>query len=312
MKLALFDDHRPGVVVDDSVVDITDAVGDAMAAAPQERLVVVIERFDGLHDAIERLVASRDGRPLAAVRLRAPLRPHKLLFAQGNYRENWPEGSAPLNIFLKAPSSILDPGGTVELIEDDAVIFHHEAEFAPVIGRRARNLSIEEAMDAVFGYTSLIDVSARALGRGQDLIDKSNDTFCPLGPWVVTKDEIPDPQKRSVRLWVNGQLRQDYNTDDMDYPVAALVSWASEVLTLEPGDVFGCGTNHQGLGPLQNGEHVTLEIEGIGPLHVEVSDPSRRRWPVEIDRALGAAVINLRVTGIRPPPHELFSMKRIG
>jgi 2-keto-4-pentenoate hydratase/2-oxohepta-3-ene-1,7-dioic acid hydratase in catechol pathway len=183
---------------------------------------------------------------------------------------------------------------------------------APVIGRRARNLSADDAMDVVFGYTSLIDVSARALGRGQDLVDKSNDTFCPLGPWIVTKDEIPDPQRLGIRLWVDDQLRQDYNTDDMDFPVRELVAWASEVLTLEPGDVFGCGTNHQGLGPLQDGEHVRLEIEGIGALEVDVSDPWQRKWPVGIDAGIGPAVIKLRVTGVRPAPLELFSIRRIG
>ena len=312
MKLALFDDHRPGVVVDATMVDISSVVGDAMDAAPAERLIPVIEHFDTLRDPIEQFVASQQGVPLADVRLRAPLRPGKFLFAQGNYRENWPEGSAPLNIFLKAVSSILDPGGTVELIEDDAVVFHHEAEFAPVIGKRGRHLAVDDAMDVVFGYTQLIDVSARALGRGQDLIDKSADTFCPLGPWIVTKDEIPDPQHVGIRLWVDGELRQDYNTDDMDFPVAKLVSWASEVLTLEPGDVFGCGTNHQGLGPLQDGEHVRMEIEGIGPLEVDISDPWQRKWPVGIDPGIGPAVVKLRVTGVRPKPLELFSIRRIG
>ena len=218
----------------------------------------------------------------------------------------------PLNMFLKAPSSIIDPGETIVLTEDDAVIFHHEAELAPVIGRRAKNVSAQNSLEYVFGYTCLIDVSARCAGRGQDLADKSPDTFCPLGPWIVTRDEIPDPQKLSVRLWVDGVLRQDYNTDDMEHPVSDLIAWTSDVLTLEPGDVLGCGTNHQGLGPLQDAETVAMEIERIGRMEFTVRDPLKRRWPVGIDRGIGPAVVKLRCTGVRPPPSELFSVKRIG
>jgi 2-keto-4-pentenoate hydratase/2-oxohepta-3-ene-1,7-dioic acid hydratase in catechol pathway len=114
-------------------------------------------------------------------------------------------------------------------------------------------------------------------------VDKSYDTFAPIGPWIASRDEIADPQKLSVKLWVDGTLRQNYNTDDMEHPVSELVAWASEVAALEPGDVIACGTNHQGLGPIQDGETVTMEIESIGSLTVKVSDPEKRSWPKGID-----------------------------
>jgi 2-keto-4-pentenoate hydratase/2-oxohepta-3-ene-1,7-dioic acid hydratase in catechol pathway len=311
MKIALFDDYIPGLVKGDTIVDLSEAVGPAvMDEASPERILALIERFDELRARIEQ--ADGPARPLASVRLRAPVpRPNKMIFGQGNYFENTDTPIVPLNMFFKLPSSVLDPGGTVRLIPHDAFIFQHEAELAVIIGKAGKNIPQERAMEHVFGYSCLIDVSARGLGRGLDMIDKSADTFCPLGPWITTRDEIPDPQKLQVRLSVDGQPRQDYNTDDMEHPVAKLVSWASQVLTLEPGDVFGCGTNHQGLGPLQDGETATIEIEKIGPMSVRIEDPLKRRWPVGVDRGIGRAVIKMRTTGELPNPAEAFPTRRI-
>ena len=102
----------------------------------------------------------------------------------------------------------------------------------------------------------------------------------PLGPWITLTDEIKNPQKLAVKSWENGQTRQDYNTDDMEHSVAEIIAWASSKVTLEPGDVIGCGTNHQGIGPMQDGETCEIEIEHIGRMAVKVSDPLQRRWPV--------------------------------
>src|SRR5713101_5278685 len=186
-----------------------------------------------------------------------------------------------------------------------------EAALGFVIGKRGKDIPEAEALNHVFGYTCVVDVSARGLGGGVLFIDKSPDTFCPMGPWIVTRDEIPDPQKLSVKFWENEELRQDYNTEDMEHPIQEIVAWASKVATLEVGDVFACGTNHQGLGPMQDGENGTIEIDRIGRMSVKVEDPQKRRWPVGIDRGVGKAVRQWKLTGVRPNPDEMFQTKRI-
>ena len=135
----------------------------------------------------------------------------------------------------------------------------------------------------MFGYTGLIDVSARGQGRMSwgdfSWLGKSFDTFCPIGPCIVTADEIEDPNDVHVRFWNDDQLRHDYNTDDMEHRVPELVSWATQRVTLRSGDVIACGTNHEGLGPIQDGEKLVLAIEEIGSLVVRVRDPLGRQWP---------------------------------
>lgn len=312
MKLALFDNYIPGVVNDGQIVDLSAAVGESvMALAPALRMNAIISEFDRLRDRIAEAAAGR-GKPLESVRLRAPVpRPSKMLFGIGNYRENVDAEIRPLGLYLKSPSSILDPGGTVKLPPADAIIFHHEAELGFVIGKRGKDISSANAMDHVFGYTCIIDVSARGLGTGIGFIDKSQETFCPMGPWIITKDEIPDPHDLDIRLWENEQLRQDYNTSDIEHPIPEIVAWAAKIATLEPGDVFACGTNHQGLGPMQDRETCTIEIERVGRLTVNVSDPLKRRWPFGIDRGVGQAVRKWKLTGAHPKPEEMFQTKRI-
>jgi 2-keto-4-pentenoate hydratase/2-oxohepta-3-ene-1,7-dioic acid hydratase in catechol pathway len=312
MKLALFDDYTPGVVIDGRIVDLSAAVGEGvMALAPVLRMNAIISEFDRLRDRIADAATGR-GKPLESATLRAPVpRPSKMMFGIGNYRENIDAEIRPLGLYLKSPSAILDPGGTVKLPAADAIIFHHEAELGFVIGKRGRGIPPASAMDHVFGYTCIIDVSARGLGTGIGFIDKSQDTFCPMGPWIVTKEEIPDPHKLDIKLWENDQLRQDYNTSDIEHPVPEIIAWASKIATLEVGDVFACGTNHQGLGPMQDGETCSVEIESVGRLTVNVSDPLRRRWPFGIDRGVGQAIRKWKLTGAHPKPEEMFQTRRI-
>ena len=127
------------------------------------------------------------------------------------------------------------------------------------------------------------------MGRiGPSRIGKSFDTFTPLGPAIVTVDEVPDPQNLRVTLSVNGELRQDYSTSDMEYSVVEVLAFISSYMTLVPGDVIMCGTNHQGLGALQDGDQVEMTIDGIGTLAVSVRDPQRREWPRGIDQEMAA------------------------
>lgn len=310
MKLALFNDHRFGLVKDNRIIDLTECVGPAlMAQRPAERVLLFIEQFDALRPKIA--ACKEPFHEIAAVQLRAPVpRPGKILMGLGNYHENVPTPPRPLGMFLKPPSAVLDPGGTVILPPDDGEIFHHEAELAVVIGKVARNVPAHDALNYVFGYTCLIDVSLRSQTAGVGLTAKGFDTFAPLGPWITTADDIPEPQKLSVKSWENDQPRQDYNTDDMEHSVATLIAWASSKVTLEPGDIISCGTNHQGIGPMQDGETCTMEIERIGRLSVKVRDPLGRRWPFQIDPGIGKHVRDWKLTGAPGSLQHVF-MQRI-
>jgi 2-keto-4-pentenoate hydratase/2-oxohepta-3-ene-1,7-dioic acid hydratase in catechol pathway len=216
-----------------------------------------------------------------------------VLCGQGNFQEGVKvEPLRPLSTFFKSPDAVIGPNDTIELPSFRPVIFHHEAELAAVIGRPAHNVSPDEALDYVFGYTTSVDVSARAPVEGEASLagnyGKSFDTFLPLGPAVVTADEVPDPNHLSVKYSVNGQLRQDYNTSDMDHPIGYVISALSAIMTLKPGDLIMCGTNHQGLGALQDGDVGEIEIEKVGRSSNPVHDALQRTWPRDIDPSMGA------------------------
>jgi 2-keto-4-pentenoate hydratase/2-oxohepta-3-ene-1,7-dioic acid hydratase in catechol pathway len=311
MKIALFNDYVPGLVRGDEIIDVGGVLPKSiMDAPPVYRMNLLIERFADVRSDLEKAL-TRPGRSLSSVRLRAPSpMPSQMLFAMGNYHEGLVGTSRPLGLFLKAPSSILDPGGTVVLPRNDAKIFHHEGELAVVISRHCRSISAPEALEYVFGYSGVIDVSARGLGPGVGFAEKSFETFCPMGPWITLQDEIPDPQNLAIRYWENDQMRQDYHTREMEHTVAALLSFASHVTALRPGDVVACGTNHQGLGPMQDAETATLEVERVGKLTVSVRDELKRRWPMQIDPNIGVAIREWRTSGTPLDPEKAF-MRRI-
>jgi 2-keto-4-pentenoate hydratase/2-oxohepta-3-ene-1,7-dioic acid hydratase in catechol pathway len=253
----------------------------------------LITHFGELRPELERRVAAGGGTPLADARLRSPLqRPAKIICLMGNYREGTDRPLQILDLFFKSPEGISGPGDTVILPPHEADIFHHEAELAAVIGREAKDLQDDEAMDAVFGYVAYNDVSARGLGRTgiNSFLGKSFDTFAAFGPWIVTKDELPDPQSLHVTVDVNGERRQDYWTSDMERPVRELMTYISSVTTLHPGDVICCGTNHQGLGSMQDGDEVVTAVSGIGAFTLHVRDEQGRSWRRGIDREAGERV----------------------
>jgi 2-keto-4-pentenoate hydratase/2-oxohepta-3-ene-1,7-dioic acid hydratase in catechol pathway len=240
---------------------------------------------------IEELAAA--GQPMNGSGLQAPVpRPPKLIAAFGNYREGTDRERQPQDMFLESPDSVIGPGDTVILPPHPATIFHHEAELALIIGRRAKDLPGDErALEALAGYSCGIDVSGRGLGRnGPSRIGKSFDTFTPLGPAIVTTDEIADPNDLHVTLSINGELRQDYSTSDMEYSVIEVLEYLSGFMTLVPGDVIICGTNHQGLGALQDGDQVQMKIDGIGELAVSVRDPQNRTWARGVDQEMADRV----------------------
>jgi 2-keto-4-pentenoate hydratase/2-oxohepta-3-ene-1,7-dioic acid hydratase in catechol pathway len=187
---------------------------------------------------------------------------------------------APINAFHKAPTSIIGPNDTMVLPDVPATIFEGEAEMALVIGKRATNVPASRAMDYIFGYINFIDGSARGLPPPGNVFFqmKSRDTFAPIGPYLVTKDEIADPQKLPIKLWVNGELKQDFNTDDMAHNIGRCIEWASSIHTLEPGDILATGTNHRGLSSFMDGDVVELETQGLGRLHFNIRDELKRTW----------------------------------
>jgi 2-keto-4-pentenoate hydratase/2-oxohepta-3-ene-1,7-dioic acid hydratase in catechol pathway len=287
LRLVLFQnsanaDVLPGLLTDRGVVSIAEAVPSSYT--PQLTMQGIIDNFDRLRPALDRLAKDGAATPLANVRLRAPLpRPGKILACIANFWEHGAMEARPLNMFMKNPDAVIGPGDTIVLPEfTEPWIFMHEAELALVIKGPAKSVTKENWRSAVFGYTGMIDVSARGEGRRTwktgSWLGKSFDTFAPIGPCIATVDEIPDPNNVHVQFWVDGQLRHNYNTDDMEHFVPALVEFATRIMTLNSGDIIACGTNHEGLGPLQDGETVDFEIHGVGRMRLHVRDPLRRTW----------------------------------
>jgi 2-keto-4-pentenoate hydratase/2-oxohepta-3-ene-1,7-dioic acid hydratase in catechol pathway len=286
VRLVLFEapgrDIRPGLLTERGVVDAAGAV--PAGHTPQGTMQGLIDGFDTLRPALERLARNGAAVPVEQVRLRPPLpRPGKILACIANYWEHGALEARPLNMFLKNPDAVVGPGDTIVLPEHtEPWIFMHEAELALVVKGPAKNVRQADWPSAVFGYTGMIDVSARGEGRrtwkAGSWLGKSFDTFAPLGPCIATRDEIANPNDVHVRFWVDGQLRHNYNTDDMEHLVPELVEFATSIMTLNSGDVIACGTNHEGLGPLQDGEVVDFEIHGIGRMRLSVRDPLKRVW----------------------------------
>jgi 2-keto-4-pentenoate hydratase/2-oxohepta-3-ene-1,7-dioic acid hydratase in catechol pathway len=206
--------------------------------------------------------------------LACPVVPTKILCVGRNYaahaKELGHEIPAEPLLFLKPPSALLAPGGTVVLPPESARV-EHEAELAVVIGRRARNVPKDQALSFVFGYSCACDVTARDLQKKdvQFTRAKGFDTFCPVGPWIETE---LDPRSARITCHVNGQPRQDGNTSNMLFDVTEIVSYTSRMMTLEPGDVLLTGTP-EGVGPLAAGDSLEVAIAGVGVLKLGVLGP---------------------------------------
>jgi 2-keto-4-pentenoate hydratase/2-oxohepta-3-ene-1,7-dioic acid hydratase in catechol pathway len=204
---------------------------------------------------------------LGDVRLLAPILPSKVLAVGRNYAAHAAEmgGEVPERplLFLKPSTSVIGTNDVIRLPADSDQV-DHEAELALVIGKVAKDVPRERASEVIFGYTCANDVTARDQQRadGQFTRAKGHDSFCPIGPWIETTF---DPSAVRVRALVNGQVRQDGNTSDMVFDIATLVSFMSHVMTLVPGDVILTGTP-DGVGPIVNGDIVTIAIDGIGEL----------------------------------------------
>src|SRR5580658_25917 len=284
MKLAFFDDFKLGVVKGDSIVDVSAVVQDIPHSGPGDLISGLIARFDAYRGKLEAASAGA-GVALSSVRVRPPLpKPGNIVCMAVNYMENGTLAKpAPINAFHKAPTSIIGPNETMVLPDVPATIFEGEAEIAVVIGKRATKVAAADAMSYVFGYVNFIDGSARGLPPPGNVFFqmKSRDTFCPIGPFIVTADEIPDPHKLGVKLWVNGEVKQNFNSDDMAHKIPRCIEWVTSIHTLEPGDILATGTNHRGLSAFMDGDTVELEAAGLGRLTIKVRDDLKRTWSRE-------------------------------
>jgi 2-keto-4-pentenoate hydratase/2-oxohepta-3-ene-1,7-dioic acid hydratase in catechol pathway len=308
MKLVSFrgvgDEIRTGVVVDDRVLDLKDAIANlVIAPAHQTQLTMrgitvpesgmmrlLYAGEDGIaairHHAakLEKEGALARSALLSATRLLAPIpRPGKIVAIGRNYADHAAEtGVKPFEkprIIAKLSSSVTGPGSTVRRAAG-VVKLDLEAELAVVIGRFASNVSRAGALDVAAGYTALNDVSAREfqfdVSPPQTTFAKSMDGFCPMGPWLVTRDEIADPQRLAIRSFINDSQMQHGNTADMLFPIDRLIEYLSQFMTLEPGDVIATGTP-AGIGAfrdppvwLRPGDRVRIEVEGVGVLTHEI------------------------------------------
>lgn len=279
MKLITFkldNNSRLGAWQDGLVIDLRQA---SEGRLPADMLTFLQQGEPALQLAQEIVKKTKTGLPLAEVKLLAPItNPSKVVAIGLNYMDHCREQKveppkSPL-IFAKFPTSIIGPGEAIRWDPELTQQVDFEAELAVVMGRTARYVKEAEAMDYVAGYTICHDVSARDLqfGDKQWVRGKSLDTFCPLGPYLVTRDEIPNPHHLAIRGMVNEAVLQNSNTAEMIFRLPYLIEYISRAFTLLPGDVITTGTP-DGVGVfrspqifLKDGDIVTLEIEGLGQL----------------------------------------------
>src|SRR5690349_20533112 len=282
MKLLYFDDFKLGVLKNDSVVDVSAEVKGIPHTGPGDLMNALIEHWSSYKPRLEAAVARGTGVPVTGVRIRPPTPgPRTIDCMAVNYMEDGERSApAPINAFHKSPSAIIGHGDTMVLPDVPALVFEGEAEMAVVIARKCSHVSEAEAMSYVFGYMNFIDGSARGLPPPGNVFFqmKSRDTFAPIGPYLVTADEIKAPQKLQIRLWNNGVLMQNFNTDDMGHSIKKSIAWLTSIHTLEPGDIVATGTNHRGLNPFMDGDKIELETEGLGRLTFTVRDDLKRTW----------------------------------
>jgi len=282
MKLLYFNDFNLGALKGDQVVDLSAEVKGIAHTGPGDLMNALIEQWDGYKARLEAAVAKGSGVPVSSVRIRPPVPgPRTIDCMAVNYMEDGTRSApAPINAFHKSPSAIIGHGDTMVLPDVPAAIFEGEAEMAAVIGKKCKNVSEANALSCVFGYMNFIDGSARGLPPPGNVFFqmKSRDTFAPIGPYLVTADEVQNPQKRQIKLWNNGVLMQNFNTDDMGHNIAKSIAWLSSIHTLLPGDIVATGTNHRGLNPFMDGDTVELETEGLGRLKFAIKDEFKRTW----------------------------------
>jgi 2-keto-4-pentenoate hydratase/2-oxohepta-3-ene-1,7-dioic acid hydratase in catechol pathway len=278
MRIARFDDNRVGIVRDEGIHDVTAALD----ALPAHRYP--FPRHDALIANLGTIDFNKSSRvvSLEKAKLLSPVaNPGKIMAAPVNYTKHLEEALADkgihhgnlvseihkAGIFLKATSAVVGAGEGVKLVHTDRRN-DHEVELAIVIGKQGRNIAANDAAGHVAGYCIGLDMTIR--GTEDRSFRKSPDSYCVLGPWLVTPDEVGDPGALEIEIAVNGQTRQKANTRDLILSVPALIEWASSFYTLHPGDVLLTGTP-QGVGPVRPGDTMQASLERVGTMRVSVS-----------------------------------------
>ena len=287
MKLAAIKPNELAIVKNETLISIGELLPKGST------MIDLITVYDGMKGKLAALAAGGTGVGLDAKLLKPPVEnPSKIWAAAGNYKR----GTAGLddargrgtaaktspeelleNIFLKPPSAIAGPEDNI-LIPKNAESIFPELELCVVIGKKARHVSKARAFDVVFGYTIMLDVTARGYGLSKNLsgtrnVRKGFETFAPIGPWITTKDEIADPHNLWMKLWINGELKQSAKTDAMINDIATQISFLSEVTTLLPGDLLTTGNpdSPEFQEKLKPGDVLKSEIEGIGAMNLGVA-----------------------------------------
>lgn len=283
MRLCRFNNNRLGVVEGETIRDVTQVLDELPAVRyPLPAFDPLIARLGTLAPKLAAAARGGERHAAASVKLLSPVaNPGKIIAAPVNYKKHLEEALADkgihhgnlvqeihkIGMFLKATSSVVGPGEGVRIIKTDRRN-DHEVELAVVIGKEGRNIPKEKAMDHVAGYCIGLDITVR--GPEERSLRKSADSYCVLGPWLVSAEEFGDPSHTRVSLKVNGEPRQDANTEDLVMPIPQLIEFMTSFYSLHPGDVILTGTP-QGVGPIKPGDVMDCWIERIGSMRVEVS-----------------------------------------
>jgi 2-keto-4-pentenoate hydratase/2-oxohepta-3-ene-1,7-dioic acid hydratase in catechol pathway len=290
MKIADFNHGRIGVIDGDSIADISDVVGHEPAAWPPTGMLRLIASFDQLKPKILAKLQSAERIAVSRARLNCPVPwPNKVIAYPANYHAHIDEmktgtglistfNASGQGFFLKSNSSLSGPRDPIVLPALPDREIHHECELAIIIGKGGRSISRERALDHIFGYSCLIDVVVR--GKEERVMRKSFDSFCPMGPFITTADEVPRYGDIDLELRVNGELRQKANTRDLIVDVPEMIAMASSVMTLYPGDIIASGTP-SGVGALKADDRVLIRIAGVGEMTLDVKqgkDGAHQVW----------------------------------
>ena len=293
MKFATIKPNDLAIVKNDALIPAGESLSREGVLPKQATMLDLIARYDSVKGQLENIAAKGAGTRIDAKLLKPPVEnPTKIWAAAGNYKRGSEglgdargRGNAAKtspeelleNIFLKPPSSIVGPEDNIVIPKNADSIFP-ELELCVVIGKKARHVSKAQAFDAIFGYTIMLDVTARGYGLSKNLsgtrnVRKGFESFSPIGPWITTKDEIPNPDNLWMKLWINGELKQSAKTDAMINNIATLVSFLSDVTTFYPGDLITTGNpdSPEFQEKLKAGDVLKAEIEGIGAMSLGVA-----------------------------------------
>jgi 2-keto-4-pentenoate hydratase/2-oxohepta-3-ene-1,7-dioic acid hydratase in catechol pathway len=289
MKIANFNQGRIGIVEGDSIADVSDVVGYDPVSWPPTGMLRFIASFDHIKPQLSEKLRAAERIPLSKAQLNCPVAwPNKVIAYPANYYAHIDEmktgtglistfNASGQGFFLKANSSLSGPRDPIMLpaLRDREV--HHECELAIIIGKGGRSISRERAIEHIFGYSCLVDVVVR--GKEERVMRKSFDSFCPMGPYLTTVDEIARYDDIDLELSINGELRQKANTRDLIVGVPEMIEMASSVMTLYPGDIIASGTP-AGVGRLKPGDKLDIRIRGVGEMTLDVKQGEDGAHPV--------------------------------